>query len=150
MIITYDTNKYPFVLVNIQDGEDQDNILYESFMQYLEKQYKEKKYFYILFQTENLSTPNLLLLKNYIERIKELKRSPIRYLKFYIIITSNPWIKKMLYILWNLCKPMSFAYLVDNEDIAYELLHTLTNKNNTKEYIEAYTIMKDLTVIDPD
>ena len=48
MIITYDTNKYPFVLVNIQDGEDQDNILYESFMQYLEKQYKEKIFLHII------------------------------------------------------------------------------------------------------
>ena len=149
MIITYDTKKHPFVVVTIQDGEDHNDILYESFMQYLENQYKQKSYFYLLFDMENLSTPNLLLLRNYIQRIKELKTSPIRYLQFYIVITFNPWIRKLLYMLWNLCKPMSIAYLVENKTIAYSLLDIVTNKNNSKEYIDAYLVMNSLTVINP-
>ena len=150
MKITFDTNNHPFVVVTIDDGEDKDNILYESFMTFLEKQYKEKNFFYLLFDTENLTTPNILLLRNYIQRIQQLKTSPIRYLQFYIIVTSNPWIKKLLYMLWNLCKPMSVAYLVDNTTIAYNLLHILSNPNNNKEYIHAYVQINDITKIEPE
>ncbi len=150
MKITFNTNKHPFVVVTIVDGEDKDNVLYEKFMTYLETQYKEKKYFYLLFVTENLSTPNILLLRNYIQRIQQLKRTPIRYLQFYIIVTSNPWIRKLLYMLWNLCKPMSFAYLVENNTVAYNLLDTLTDPNNNNEYIHAYLLMNDITKIDPE
>ena len=150
MKITFDTNNHPFVVVTIDDGEDKDNILYESFMTFLEKQYKEKNFFYLLFDTENLTTPNILLLRNYIQRIQQLKTSPIRYLQFYIIVTSNPWIKKLLYMLWNLCKPMSVAYLVDNTTIAYNLLHILSNPNNNKEYIHAYLLMNEITKIEPE
>tara|TARA_Y100000992_G_scaffold297228_1_gene260522 strand:- start:752 stop:1204 length:453 start_codon:yes stop_codon:yes gene_type:complete len=150
MKITFDTNKHPFVVVTIDDGEDKDNILYESFMTFLEKQYKEKNFFYLLFDTENLTTPNILLLRNYIQRIQQLKTSPIRYLQFYIIVTSNPWIKKLLYMLWNLCKPMSVAYLVDNSTIAYNLLHILSNPNNNKEYIHAYVQINDIPKIEPE
>ena len=119
-------------------------------MTFLEKQYKEKNFFYLLFDTENLTTPNILLLRNYIQRIQQLKTSPIRYLQFYIIVTSNPWIKKLLYMLWNLCKPMSVAYLVDNTTIAYNLLHILSNPNNNKEYIHAYVQINDITKIEPE
>ena len=52
-------------------------------------------------------------------------------------------------MLWNLCKPMSIAYLVENKTIAYSLLDIVTNKNNSKEYIDAYIVMNSLTVINP-
>ena len=53
-------------------------------------------------------------------------------------------------MLWNLCKPMSFAYLVENNTVAYNLLDTLTDPNNNNEYIHAYLLMNDITKIDPE
>tara|TARA_E500000178_G_C16719063_1_gene616354 strand:+ start:133 stop:576 length:444 start_codon:yes stop_codon:yes gene_type:complete len=147
MKITFNTFKFPTVNVRVTNDTDNNNTYYDTFMEYWECRYKMKEHFHLLMDLESLTIPNMGLCIDFIRRQREMKKSPIQYLDYSVVVTNNIIVKNALAMIWNICPPLNTVYLVTEMSIGLVLLNIIKDPIFNVEYINAYIEMNNVTKI---
>jgi len=147
MKIFFNTFTFPTVKVLITNETDDTNKNYDTFMDYWETRYKKKKHFHLLMDLQTLTRPNLGLCLDFIRRQKEMKKEPIQYLDYSVVVVNNRIVHATLNMLWNLCPPLNTVYLVTEMSIALTLLNSINSPLYSKDYIATYIEMYNITKI---
>lgn len=127
-------------------------IVYVKFNQYIESEhdfndfltkwiilYQNKKEFTFIFDTCNVSAPNISYCFKMRKFIKKLKHFPKQYLQKSIIIVSNSYIKYLLYLIFKFQKPVAPVYIYTNND--KEVNYNLLLKNIENNELQGFTIV---------
>ena len=106
-----------------------------------------KEHFHLLMDLESLTIPNMGLCIDFIRRQREMKKSPIQYLDYSVVVTNNIIVKNALAMIWNICPPLNTVYLVTEMSIGLVLLNIIKDPIFNVEYINAYIEMNNVTKI---
>lgn len=147
MKIFFNTFKFPTVNVKITNETDDNNKNYDNFMSYWETRYKKKEHFHLFMDLHSLTLPNMGLCLDFIRRQKEMKKEPIQYLDYSVVVVNNRIVHTTLNMLWNLCPPLNTVYLVAEMSVALTLLNCINSPIYSKEYIATYIEMYNITKI---
>lgn len=147
MKIFFNTFRFPTVDVKITNETDDNNKNYDTFMDYWETRYKKKKHFHLLMDLQTLTRPNMGLCLDFIRRQKEMKKEPIQYLDYSVVVVNNPIVRGVLNMLWILCPPLNTVYLVAEMSLALTLVNCINSPIYSKEYIATYIEMYNITKI---
>jgi len=96
---------------------------------------------------QTLTRPNLGLCLDFIRRQKEMKKEPIQYLDYSVVVVNNRIVHATLNMLWNLCPPLNTVYLVTEMSVGLLLLNYIKDPFFSDEYINAYIEMYNITKI---
>lgn len=147
MKITYNIFRFPTVNVKITNDTDINDESYNSFMNYWEDNYRHKRHFHLFMDLESLSIPNMKLCIDFMRRQREMKKQPIQYLDYSIVILNNSIIHNILNTIWRICPPLNTVYLVAEMNIALQLLGYINNPLFNNEYVNAFIECNNITKI---
>ncbi len=149
MKILYNIDRFPLVKVLFNDEPDPKNTYYDDFMNYWEGNYKKKQYFKFLMDLTNLTKPNLLKLKDFMNRLVRLKNSEETYLKYSVIVLDNDIISGILNFLCKLHPPLNTIYMTSTILIAESLIKLL-DQNANEAIISLFMFENNITKIEPN
>ena len=135
MWANYDYSLFPVVYVKfnqyIESSQD-----FNDFLTKWTLLYQNKRDFTFIFDTCDVSAPNISYCFKMRKFIKKLKQFPKQYLQKSIIIVSNPYIKYLLYFIFNVQKPVATVYLyTSNIKLNNKLLLQNIDNNKLNDFI---------------
>jgi hypothetical protein len=80
--------------------------------------------------------------------IKKMKKEPVQYLKYTILVMTNSILIQLLDMILKLTTPCATIYIVDSMNKANALFNTL-HRNNILE-INAYLLIQEIKYISPN
>ena len=135
MWANYDYSQFPVVYVKFNQYIKSDKDFNDFLTQWI-LLYQNKKEFTFIFDTSDVSAPNISYCFKMRKFIKKLKKFPYQYLQKSIIIVSNPYIKYLLYFIFNVQKPVATVYLytINDKEVNYNLLLKNIENNELQEF----------------
>ena len=99
------------------------------------QKYEEKKNFTFLLNTQECGRIPLKYSYDMARRISKIKKLEKQYLDRTIVIIQSKWIKKLMWLLFKIVKPVAPVYIVKDEKTFRELYKRLQN-NQIKSDLE--------------
>lgn len=134
MFVTVDESAFPLVKVKFGNKISKYEEL-DPFFEVWYRLYQEKKYFTFQLDTDECGCIPIKYSYEMSKRISKIKKLKTHYLKRTIVIVKSKWIKKLMYVLFKIVKPVAPVYIVANQEIFEKLYHRLEN-NLLKDDLE--------------
>jgi len=112
MFANYDLSQFPRVCVNFTNQIDDRG--FENFLNTWKQLYRDKRDFNFIFDTRDMGYIPIKYCLQMALFIYRLKREPRQYLTYSRIIVDNIYIHNLLYIVFNIQKPVSPVDIVDS------------------------------------
>lgn len=144
MFAKFDLSLFPVVIIKFDSLEINDEN-FQLFLDNWEKLYLTEKDFTLVFDTTNMSIPNLKYCFRMSMFIKKIRRFNPQYLKKSVINVQNNTICNMLEFVFYLQPPVAPVYITKNE--IGNIIENIETSNNL-EYIE--NKLNIVNIIKPD
>ena len=123
MFANFDLSLFPIVIVDFNNS-DIDDQQFDLFLNNWESLYQSNKNFTLVFDTSNMSIPNLKYCLKMSIFIKKIRNFNPQYLEKSIIIVKNRIISNMIELVFYLQPPVAPVYLTDtSKDMIMEKLY---------------------------
>ena len=134
-----DKSNFPIVKISFSP-EKQIEAEFDEFLKEWLKLYEEKREFYFIFDTRQLSLLNTKYAYKMSAFIKELKKRDKQYLKKSIVIVKNKYIQVLLNIVFSLTKPVADVYLFSKHSdvIVKEDIENIKTEQGLLNVLEDY------------
>ena len=126
MFVTIDKSTFPLIEIKfgeqISSFEDLDpffNIWYQM--------YEEQKEFSFLLNTNKCGSIPVKYTYEMAKRISKIKKLEKHYLLRTIVIVKSKWIKKLMYMLFKIIKPVAPVFIVPDLETAQTLYFRIKN-----------------------
>ena len=127
MFANYNFNLFPIVIVDFDNSEIND-YQFDLFLNNWESIYNLNKSFTLIFNTSNMSIPNLKYCFKMSMFIKKIRNFNPQYLEKSIIIVKNKTISNMLEFIFYLQPPVAPVYITNSsKDIIMNELYSIEN-----------------------
>lgn len=145
MFANFNLSLFPIVIIEFDSSEINDEN-FQLFLDNWEKLYLTKKDFTLVFDTTNMSIPNLKYCFRMSMFIKKIRKFNPQYLKKSIINVKNNTICNMLEFIFYLQPPVAPVYITKNE--INNIIENIETSNNL-EYIDNNKL-NTINIIKPD
>lgn len=145
MFANFNLSLFPIVIIEFDSSEINDEN-FQLFLDNWEKLYLTKKDFTLVFDTKNMSIPNLKYCFRMSMFIKKIRKFNPQYLKKSIINVKNNTICNMLEFVFYLQPPVATVYIIQNE--INNIIENIETSNNL-EYIDNNKL-NTINIIKPD
>lgn len=120
MFADFDRENFPIVKVTL-NGKPNNNEEFKSFLDEWDKLYEEKNDFIFLFDTENVSNPDIKYSIKMSQYIKNLRKKDYQYLQKSIILINRNKVRWMLDFIFEVQPPVADVYLIDTKKFTFDL-----------------------------
>jgi hypothetical protein len=127
----FDNSNLPQINVHFNNTINNKNEYLEFEKDWL-KCYQENKDFFFVFNTSNVGYINPSYVYNLTLFIQDLKSKKFNHLLYSIIIVNNWYIKQLLFWVFQVQKPVSNVYIVENNINISELINDIQNNKIIK------------------
>jgi len=127
----FDNSNLPQINVHFNNTINNKNEYLEFEKDWL-KCYQENKDFFFVFNTSNVGYINPSYAYNLTLFIQDLKSKKFNHLLYSIIIVNNWYIKQLLFWVFQVQKPVSNVYIVENNINISELINDIQNNKIIK------------------
>ena len=145
MFANFNLSLFPIVIIEFDSSEINDKN-FQLFLDNWEKLYLTKKDFTLVFDTTNMSIPNLKYCFKMSMFIKKIRKFNPQYLKKSIINVKNNTITNMLEFIFYLQPPVAPVYITQNE--INNIIENIETSDNL-EYIDNNKL-NTVNIIKPD
>jgi hypothetical protein len=145
MFANFNLSLFPIVIIEFDSSEINDKN-FQLFLDNWEKLYLTKKDFTLVFDTTNMSIPNLKYCFKMSMFIKKIRKFNPQYLKKSIINVKNNTITNMLEFIFYLQPPVAPVYITQNE--INNIIENIETSDNL-EYIDNNKL-NTINIIKPD
>ena len=134
-----DKSNFPIVKISFSP-EKQIEEEFDEFLKEWLKLYEDKREFYFIFDTRQLSLLNTKYAYKMSAFIKDLKKQEKQYLKKSIIIVKNKYIQLLLNIVFSITKPVADVYLFSKHSdvIVSEDIENIKTEHGLLEVLKDY------------
>ena len=146
-VITDDMNTKN-VSIDVYDKGYKNGKKVDSFIEIWKRKYREEKEFSFIFDTTNITTPDVKDCYKVIKLIREIKKKKIQYLKYSIITINSYSTKNLLFFIFKIQPPVAPVFMVKNKKEADELLTILTSNRIDSLMVNTYCEINEVFKID--
>tara|TARA_B100001063_G_C16754464_1_gene552262 strand:+ start:1225 stop:1770 length:546 start_codon:yes stop_codon:yes gene_type:complete len=146
-IINDDSNT-KIVSIDVYDKKYKNGEKVAIFIEMWKRKYKEKKDFSFIFDTTNITSPDVKDCYKVIKLIREIKKKKIQYLKYSIITINSYSTKNLLFFIFKIQPPVAPVFLVKNKKEAIELSVLLSSNEIDSLIVNTYCEINEVFKID--
>ena len=137
MFADFNRDNFPIVKVTM-NGKPESHEDFDNFLNDWTKLYEERNDFIFLFDTENVSNPDIKYSIRMSQYIKNLRKKDYQFLQKSIILISSNKVRWMLDFIFSIQPPVADVYLVDTNKYYFDLsqIESINHEENGITYIQ--------------
>jgi len=137
MFADFNRDNFPIVKVSM-NGKPESDEDFDNFLNEWTKLYEERNDFIFLFDTENVSNPDIKYSIRMSQYIKNLRKKDYQFLQKSIILINRNKVRWMLDFIFSIQPPVADVYLIDTNKYTFDLsqIESINPEENGITYIK--------------
>lgn len=137
MFADFNRDNFPIVKVSM-NGKPESDEDFDNFLNEWTNLYEERNDFIFLFDTENVSNPDIKYSIRMSQYIKNLRKKDYQFLQKSIILINRNKVRWMLDFIFSIQPPVADVYLIDTNKYTFDLsqIESINPEENGITYIK--------------